>query len=143
RNENRSRIAAWICNDVCAPDLIAIQLSQSVGNVLETLEPCVASRTQIGGQIDNLCACIMRTLHPFERSAMRKCGENQAGLPERCIFRRDERDLISGYARALPPLSVGGCKTKLETGVTGDKRDELAARVAAGAKDADRKFMHK
>ena len=74
---------------------------------------------------------------------MRQCLENKVGLLEWCLFRRDERDVPSSYARALAPLSVGRCKTKLETGMTSDEREELTPRVATGTEDADREFMHK
>jgi len=74
---------------------------------------------------------------------MRQCGENQIGLIELRVFRRDEGDLASGNACALAALSVSCSEAKLETRMAGDERAKLSARVAAGAKNADRKFMHK
>lgn len=74
---------------------------------------------------------------------MRERGEYEVGLIEGCVFGRDERDVPSSYARALPPLSVGRSKTKLKTGMTSDEREKLTPCVAAGTQDTDRKFMHK
>ena len=74
---------------------------------------------------------------------MWKRAEDQVGLVERCIFSRNEGDVMSTYARSLPPLSVSSCEAELKTGVPRDEHAELASGVAAGAENTDRKFMHK
>ena len=74
---------------------------------------------------------------------MRECAEDEVGLLELRVLGCDERDVVPAYPRSLPPLSVGSCEAELETGMIGDEHAELAPRVAAGAKDADREFMHK
>jgi hypothetical protein len=43
----------------------------------------------------------------------------------------------------LPPLRIRGCECQIERRVPHEQHAELASRVPAGAKDSDRKFMHK
>lgn len=69
-------------------------------------------------------------------------AENQLRFAQGGVFGRGEGQLSSAHAHGLTTLTMSGGKSQLQVRMLSDEQAELASRVSAGTKDADRKFMH-
>ena len=73
---------------------------------------------------------------------MRERAEDESRFTEWSVLACNECQVFATDVRGLPALTVSGRESQIHVRMTGDEQTELASRVPAGAKDADRKFMH-
>src|SRR5262245_59982738 len=97
---------------------------------------------QVRRKVHDACSDSARTSNPLGGRAVRQRAEHEFGLLTWCIVGRHERHVARRERKLLATSLIGRGEAEFELRVAGDECAQLAAGVAAGAKDADGNSMH-